>query len=410
MRTPIHMISLVSYFQSDKIRIQPKFPNFLGLSEKLHSIPKEAIQITPKEAVLPNQNGISVENVSSTKPTVNNEPLNKIENSHEPEDLNHLNETNANSCEAIDEEEQVEDLSEPDEVIPDDTIPDIPKDDCYMNGDSELPEYDIEDSEPVEELQTSENESKRDVSAFSEKTNEVSDISETNGGEIKSLPNEQVSTHEKVESESSGNDNNHFDEKVIEEDDDEFGNFDSSDQVPEQSGKNDSYLEDCGDDDDDFGDFEDAPKVPPLTLDDSEQVNEFGAEDDDDFGDFTDDQKVVKPETGAPSFASAAGWASLDSSPRGKLDQILIQLQLKLTTVISSLYLSLDSPEEDDNRVQALDFDRDECEDRVWHLIHNIQSTPALNQKWKDSEGRSRLLTLLKVDPRNVVCFSYINQ
>ena len=374
----------------------------------MHSIPKEAIQITPKEAVLPNQNGISVENVSSTKLTVNNEPLNIVENSHEPKNLNHQDETNENSCEAFDDERQIKDLSEPKEVIPDDTIPDIPKDACHINGDSELPEDDIETSEPVEELQPSENELRRDFSSFSEKKNEVSDIRE------ESAPDEQqVSTHEdpeKVESESSGDDdNNHFDEKVVEEDDDEFGNFDSSDQVPEEiePGKSDSNVEDCGDDDDDdFGDFEDAPKVPPLTLDDSEQVNEFGAEDDDDFGDFTDNQKVVKPETGAPSFASAAGWASLDSSPRGKLDQILIQLQLKLTTVISSLYLSLDSPEEDDNRVQALDFDRDDCEDRVWHLIHNIQSTPALNQKWKDTEGRSRLLTLLKVDPRNVVRFS----
>ena len=357
---------------------------------------------------MPNQNGISVENVSSTKLTVNNEPLNIVENSHEPKNLNHQDETNENSCEAFDDERQIKDLSEPKEVIPDDTIPDIPKDACHINGDSELPEDDIETSEPVEELQPSENELRRDFSSFSEKTNEVSDIRE------ESAPDEQqVSTHEdpeKVESESSGDDdNNHFDEKVVEEDDDEFGNFDSSDQVPEEiePGKSDSNVEDCGDDDDDdFGDFEDAPKVPPLTLDDSEQVNEFGAEDDDDFGDFTDNQKVVKPETGAPSFASAAGWASLDSSPRGKLDQILIQLQLKLTTVISSLYLSLDSPEEDDNRVQALDFDRDDCEDRVWHLIHNIQSTPALNQKWKDTEGRSRLLTLLKVDPRNVVRFS----
>ena len=379
----------------------------------MHSIPKEAIQITPKEAVLPNQNGISVENVSSTKPTVNNEPLNVIENSHKPEDLNHIDETNESSCEAFDEERQMKDTSEHEEVIPDDTIPDIPKDDCHINGDSELPEYDIETSEPVEELQPSENELKRDFNSFSVKSNEVGDIREEFGEEIKSPPDEQVSTHEhpeKVESESSGDDNCHLDEKVIEEDDDEFGNFDSSDQVPEEIEpvKSDPNVEDCGDDDDDdFGAFEDAPKVPPLTLDDSEQVNEFGAEDDDDFGDFTDDQKVVKPETGAPSFASAAGWASLDSSPRGKLDQILIQLQLKLTTVISSLYLSLDSPEEDDNRVQALDFDRDDCEDRVWHLIHNIQSTPALNQKWKDTEGRSRLLTLLKVDPRNVVRFSY---
>ena len=54
-------------------------------------------------------------------------------------------------------------------------------------------------------------------------------------------------------------------------------------------------------------------------------------------------------------------------------------------------------------RVQPLDFDREDCEDHVWHLIHNIQSTPALNQKWKDTECRSSLLTFLKIDPKNVV-------
>lgn len=58
-------------------------------------------------------------------------------------------------------------------------------------------------------------------------------------------------------------------------------------------------------------------------------------------------------------------------------------------------------------RVQPLDFDREDCEDHVWHLVHNIQSTPALNQKWKDTEGRSRLLTFLKIDPKNVVSFSF---
>ena len=82
------------------------------------------------------------------------------------------------------------------------------------------------------------------------------------------------------------------------------------------------------------------------------------------------------------------------------------QLQLKLAAVISSLYLSHENPGSDDmtaERVQPLDFDREDCEDHVWNLIHNIQSTPALNQKWKDTECRSSLLTFLKIDPKNVV-------
>ena len=141
------------------------------------------------------------------------------------------------------------------------------------------------------------------------------------------------------------------------------------------------------------------PKVPPLTLDEDLEESD-DKDDEDEFGDFTTDQDV-KPET--TSFASAAGWASLNSSPRGKLDQILIGLQLKLATVISSLYLSLESPDEVTDRIQPLDFDREDCEDHIWHLIHNIQSTPALNQKWKDTEGRTRLLTFLKIDPRNAV-------
>ena len=151
-------------------------------------------------------------------------------------------------------------------------------------------------------------------------------------------------------------------------------------------------------DNDDFGDFEDMPKVPPLTLDEDLEEKD-DKDEEDEFGDFTTDQDV-KPET--TSFASAAGWASLNSS-RGKLDQILIGLQLKLATVISSLYLSLESPDEVTDRIQPLDFDREDCEDHIWHLIHNIQSTPALNQKWKDTEGRTRLLTFLKIDPKNVV-------
>ena len=57
---------------------------------------------------------------------------------------------------------------------------------------------------------------------------------------------------------------------------------------------------------------------PSLDEDLEESISK---DDEDEFGDFTSDQ-IAKPET--TSFASAAGWASLNSSPRGKLDQILI--------------------------------------------------------------------------------------
>ena len=90
---------------------------------------------------------------------------------------------------------------------------------------------------------------------------------------------------------------------------------------------------------------------------------------------------------------------------------LILQLQLKLATVISNLYVSLESPEDASlERVQPLDFVKEECEDAVWIQIHSVSNTPALNQKWKETVTRHRLLDYLKVDPNNVVSWFFFFQ
>ncbi len=76
--------------------------------------------------------------------------------------------------------------------------------------------------------------------------------------------------------------------------------------------------------------------------------------------------------------------------------------------MISTLFSALRHEEEAasfENTVAALDFGKEETcdEDIIWRQIYNIQSTPALGLKWKESRARGRLLPLLKVDPNNVV-------
>lgn len=321
-----------------------------GLSEKIHSIPKEAIQVAPKEVALP-QNGLINEIPPDGILLNSNEEVSAFETNVMNIENDRLDDMPEENGEFGDFEnttiiESFEVKSENIDLKYEHSNPDLEK-----NKDDKLEECeDIDD--------TSENKV------------------DTLQNDIKVLNQEVIKNHCLHESDT---------------DDDEFGDFDSVNRVNNLVDEKDS------DDNDDFGDFEDMPKVPPLTLDEDLEESD-DKDDEDEFGDFTTDQDV-KPET--TSFASAAGWASLNSSPRGKLDQILIGLQLKLATVISSLYLSLESPDEVTDRIQPLDFDREDCEDHIWHLIHNIQSTPALNQKWKDTEGRTRLLTFLKIDPRN---------
>ena len=76
--------------------------------------------------------------------------------------------------------------------------------------------------------------------------------------------------------------------------------------------------------------------------------------------------------------------------------------------MISNLYVSLESPEDASlERVQPLDFIKEECEDAVWIQVHSVSNTPALNQKWKETVTRHRLLDYLKVDPNNVVSWFF---
>ena len=64
--------------------------------------------------------------------------------------------------------------------------------------------------------------------------------------------------------------------------------------------------------------------VPPLNLD---------ADEDDDFGDFEEPEAFTEHQTSDKfeAFASSSGWASLDSSPRGHIDQILIGVIILFT-------------------------------------------------------------------------------
>jgi hypothetical protein len=179
-------------------------------------------------------------------------------------------------------------------------------------------------------------------------------------------------------------------EPVKMESDEDFGDFDAP---PPLSDPPEGPI------DDEVGDSDAVQvvaEVPPLNLDDDN-------EDEDDFGDFASEIQQSESST-------SAGWASFPSSPREKLDQILVGLQLKLATVISSLYATAESPltdPDDLERVQPLDFDRDECEDTIWHQIYNIQTTPALNHKCKDGIGRGRMLTVIRIDPKNVIQQDY---
>ena len=79
--------------------------------------------------------------------------------------------------------------------------------------------------------------------------------------------------------------------------------------------------------------------------------------------------------------------------------------------MISNLYLSLESPDDMmDVRVNSLDFAKEDCDDEVWTKVHSVSTTPALNQKWKETKTRQRLLEYLKIDPNNVVIISKVKK
>ena len=90
---------------------------------------------------------------------------------------------------------------------------------------------------------------------------------------------------------------------------------------------------------------------------------------------------------------------------RDEANQLLFwfQLQLKLASVITNLFVSLESPDEMADRLPALDFSKEDCDDGIWTKVFSVSATPALNQKWKETVTRSKLLDYLKIDPNNVV-------
>ena len=226
---------------------------FSGLSDKLHSIPKEAIQVLPKEVTLPAPpNGLVIPDIPLDQVSnrwkgggggILNESIDKETHNEQitVELIKNEKEEQANKEEPTEKESD-------EEILTDNILGNIPGNSRKPPSDPDFPS--TEDSPDVKEI----------------------------------LSNQ----------ENSSND-----------DDDEFGNFEEMQQH----------------------------KVPPLTLDEDHVVEEKNkensviVEDCDEFGDFASNQEgntTPTNENSGLSFASAAGWASLDSSPRGKLDQILI--------------------------------------------------------------------------------------
>ena len=308
------------------------------MSAKLQSIPKETIQVAPKEVVLPTNGVIDFD--ESLKPPENDDL--PSDNSSQDLDLE-LKEESENIVSEITEQNEVVDLTEVEQ--------------------SNHEQTDLCNEEEFEN---------QDIVSKSPSASPVQDVTK----EPSELDEKSPDPDPPVQDDS-------FETEAFE------ANFsDSPVQGPDSPVFNEPKEDFCDDQvEDDFGDF---AEVPPLQLDDN----------DSDFGDFEEESKKDE-------FASASGWASLDTSPRGKLDQILIGLQLKLSSVISTLFSVLDSsPNEEifDSVIPMLDLAKEDCQDdSVWLKIHNIQSTPALNQKWKDTLSRQKLLTLLNIDPKNVV-------
>ncbi len=77
--------------------------------------------------------------------------------------------------------------------------------------------------------------------------------------------------------------------------------------------------------------------------------------------------------------------------------------------MISNMFSNIASPDEDLGQLSsALDLTKEECDDMLWAQVHNVSTTPALNQKWKECVTRARLLTYLRIDPNNVVRTTFL--
>ena len=240
------------------------------MSEKLRSIPKETIQVAPKEVVLPEFKepngflpGCSQESKASESDSDKSE-----ENDIDAAKPN----VDGTSC--IAEQTEVTGVSSVHQVHDEPETKEL-------SGDVEIKEEPKIEHEEQTKKQTNEQ--------TNEQTEERNEFNEPEG-----------------EAEHS----NESDKCEDEDDDDEFGDFAD-------------FQESVKHPEDNQGEDDKLQIVPPLNLDDDE---------DDDFGDFAagqQDASTPGQQNKFEAFASSSGWASLDSSPRGQIDQILIGVSLK---------------------------------------------------------------------------------
>ena len=277
---------------------------FSGLSEKLHSIPKEAIQVLPKEVTLPT-NGlipdIPLEQVNRWKDGGGTQNESIEETHNEQIVVEPIAEEEAN-------DKPVENESD-EEIVTDDILVTPPE----VNDFTQASSNQLQDNNELELSDSFE----IDDDNLENNVNVKKEIEENDVNSSKLSRNSSP----KVDCEETFVDRTTKEYYEDNDDDDDFGDFDSANVVHVEEQEKEE-----GDDDDEFGNFEEMqPTVPPLTLDEDvveeeKNKNNSAVEDCDEFGDFASNQEGNT----SLSFASAAGWASLDSSPRGKLDQILI--------------------------------------------------------------------------------------
>ena len=338
------------------------------MSEKLRSIPKETIQVAPKEVALPSvqeQNGFlpptdlteNVEDQAGDIPETEEELSEFPEKPLTPPEF-HENEPKLNLTEPFSQNltEKAKDL-----------VADLPDPEVSTsNGDfSNFPgkEKDLL-SEPVsQDYQSNEN---KDQSSFVLKDCD-SETEENLTMNIKQLKIDTIDESDQNSQESISDLQEEFeasketepcdqDEPKINIDDQNIeiptskSDPNKDEQISETNEQNLQSSEENISEEDDFGDFADFQDtsnakfaetdenfanfgntakedenlqiVPPLNLAD---------DDDDEFGDFADfataqDDSHSNNPQGAKfeAFASKSGWATLDSSPRGLVDQILI--------------------------------------------------------------------------------------
>ena len=270
-----------------------------GLSEKLRTIPQETILVAPKEVALPycEQNGFPLETSEPEKDYPSLKIAEDIQKSS-PHEICATFEAPTSGSEINGDEKETFSIAEHEQ-----------------QSQSDLSESQV----PIESVESVVSNFQTQITT-PEKEAAVEDIS-ANKAFLEDVGNDDFST--------------------VEEDDGRDSDF-PCDQLhatqecdkmpsPSDSPKSADNLCISKDDVDDFGGFEEASPelkpedipvtVPPLNLDDEE---------DDDFGDFASTTAPDEQPASFEGFASSSGWASLNSSTRGKIDQILIGVTLKI--------------------------------------------------------------------------------